>query len=255
MQQSFPANQQESSSPVTACLHPARCQWARAEEDESACGQQTPTEGELALLSAISVPLPMECSPQSAMPRCDAVFEYIITSRKALQYTCDGGTAADSMQLVEFRGRQCGYDLIQWETAIILRAEDMEDSSLTGPACDMKKPSQERFKCGEIPFDENLPHGCLHMREPAVFALAKATHEATEGSVTWWTQLEAVKLFDTGMSAMGSPSAISHIFVVSVWQSFPKKPIQTNDKPNCSGRAVCWGSCHRFQSTSVAYWR
>lgn len=183
---------------------PGRCQWAGAEEDESACGQRSPTK---ALLSAISTPLPMECSPQSALPRCDAMFEYIITSRRASQYMCDGFVAAaDSIQLVEFRGRQCGYDLIQWETAIILGAENMEDRLPKGPSCDMKKPSQERFQCGEIPFDENLPHGCLHMREPAVFTLAKATQQekTTQGLVTWWTHSETVKLFDTGMSAMGS---------------------------------------------------
>ena len=141
------------------------------------------------------------------VPRCEAELNHAITSSEASRYAC--GEASDgltqSLQLVQFQGRQCGYDLIRWERASILGPD-----SDVAQACEIKKQNLS-LQCGETPDGEHLPGRCLPMREPAVFRLEKKFSGAKMGktgsSSTEWLPVYVVKLFDTGMSAMGRYSA------------------------------------------------
>ena len=135
----------------------ARCKWNLSEGEP------------WRLFSEVSPGPPMECSIEAARPRCDSEIRYSITSLQASSFSCRQGVGhmpLEFPQRVEFRGRVCGYDLIQWESVKI----PLEPESV----CEIDRQGSP---CGGIPHGEHLPHGCLHLAEPAVF----------EMRTTWFT--------------------------------------------------------------------
>lgn len=165
-----------------------RCQFHLSDaEDQSAC--DAGYNATSPIFSAISPPLPVECSEQAGKPICEARFNYTITSHKAWSQ-CIGWNDTSEVKLVQVEGKRCGYDLIQWETLHILGLSP-------AATCEIK----ESLGCGELPEGLDLPRGCLRMREPSVFAIERMA-DLNGGSVTQSPEY-IVKLFDTGMSAMG----------------------------------------------------
>lgn len=170
------------------------------------------------LYSEVVPALPMECSDQAPVARCNAKFHYIITSKRAFQYTCADGveTLQSTPEAVQFRAHQCGYDLIQWEAAVILK-EPGPHPSLQIPTCGIKgQDGRASLQCGEVPDGELLPGGCLHMREPAVFKFEVHKDVDVEGKLVldqWetWSQLYVVKFFDNGWSAIHSPKLSPYV--------------------------------------------
>ena len=131
-----------------------RCAWQFSGAFCSSDGVESP---ELFLM--VSHPPPRHCFTRQPLPRCERELNYVIISSKAQKYTCtDGGENSgnvfDSLQFVRFHGRQCGYDLIQWEAASILRQQDVSSSSTQ--SCEIKENSQS-LSCGEVPAGESLP--------------------------------------------------------------------------------------------------
>ena len=148
----------------------------------------------------------MQCSTQPARPRCDAEVTYITTSLVASRYNCqdEADEVVDSLwlpQLVQFQGRPCGYDLIRWEAATILRHPGYSTSQPL--PCKIKSQHHRPLECGEIPPDEQLPHGCFRAREPAVFAIEHQTEKQSNSSEQLWSAVYFVKFLDSGLSAMG----------------------------------------------------
>ncbi|CAK9069097.1 unnamed protein product [Durusdinium trenchii] len=177
------------------------------------------------LYSEVVPALPMECSDQAPVARCNAKFHYIITSKRAFQYTCADGveTLQSTPEAVQFRAHQCGYDLIQWEAAVILK-EPGPHPSLQIPTCGIKgQDGRASLQCGEVPDGELLPGGCLHMREPAVFKFEVHKDVDVEGKLVldqWetWSQLYVVKFFDNGWSAIHShDETVSSNWSTSFW--------------------------------------
>lgn len=165
-----------------------RCKFHLSDaEDETACAAgYTATSP---ILSAISPPLPFECSEQAGKPICETSFKYTTSSQKAWRQCSDWNDTSE-VKLVQVEGRRCGYDLIQWETAQVL-------GSSPAAGCEIK----ESLRCGEIPEGVDLPRGCLRMGEPAVFAIERMAN--LEGRSATQSPEYFVKLFDNGMSAMG----------------------------------------------------
>ena len=162
---------------------PSTCRWSGG-EIQAGCGGSVPHQ----------LNLPLQCIEQPALPACATTILSTVTSRKASRYSCGSGTLSLDDQEVYFRGRRCGYDLIQWEAAVVSQlVSSCTYNFSTG--------------CGEAPPGEpQLPRMCLQRSEPAVFKLVTRAARAT------------VKLFDDGSFSL-EPSrkrSISHILLLHV---------------------------------------
>eukprot|EP00438_Fugacium_kawagutii_P004933 Skav200619 [mRNA] locus=scaffold2029:15122:17637:+ [translate_table: standard] len=134
-----------------------RCEW---HFPQSSCGS---TNFEiLQLFSMVGLPPPTHCSTTQPMPRCEAEMNYTIASSTA----CTKGTqnTTKDLRLVRFQGRQCGYDLIQWESLSILNQDETPAES-----CAIQTEKGDPLSCGQAPSGETLPgpkgdeqtiHGC-----------------------------------------------------------------------------------------------
>ena len=171
----------------------SRCRWKLSGKEGHACGLDHSNDKIHQLFSSVAPAPPLECSIQVALPRCDLQFQYAITSHKASSYACRGEVGnmspapPQAPQALQFRGRLCSYDLIQWEKVSIWKHSG-ENQSLALEACELKGSHDAPLSCGEIPHGEHLPHGCLHLQEPAVFTLQHSDFSYS------------MKLFESGMS-------------------------------------------------------
>ena len=131
---------------------PAKCRWEWTGVD-SMCG--APTE-------RAEFVLPNRCLTEAALPRCSEEIVYPATMDFSSSLGCMDGM---EHPLVQFRGKQCGYDLIQWEAMVV--ASEWQTTRQTSQPCasDMSLP------CGETPASEQLPNACFHAAEPALFEL------------------------------------------------------------------------------------
>ncbi|CAK8989926.1 Neurogenic locus notch homolog protein 1 (Notch 1) [Cleaved into: Notch 1 extracellular truncation (NEXT) [Durusdinium trenchii] len=184
-----------------------RCKWDLSEEEGSTCGRfffHSSKENVMQLFSKVVPPPPMECSRQAARPRCDSQIFYTTTTRKALDYSCSedvGHILPASPQLVEFQGELCGYDLIQWKSMKTLLNPESSTIPRYAGSCAIK-PRHRGSSCGEIPHGEHLPHGCLHLWEPAVFELSPTWRPLHKGSSYSLKSFDrySLKFFDNGMA-------------------------------------------------------
>ena len=178
------------------CGH-QRIQWTSFEDargrrtrswawDNTTCGFPIRDDKDKDLGSIFSQMPPLECSIEAAEPRCDPDIEYRITSQDTAPYTCPDSSGREFQKqnysygknstsessvaqygsVLEYLGRQCGYDLILWEYV-----------NLQSPTCLVKLP----LSCGEIPDGMHLPRSCKNIGMPATFVgLRKATGENAE---------------------------------------------------------------------------
>ncbi|CAE7695748.1 N [Symbiodinium sp. CCMP2456] len=121
---------------------------------------------------------PVGCSTTPARPRCSSDIVYPITVVNDSRHSCSN-CSLDGYALAEFRGRRCGYDLIQWDFFTV--------SPGSSASCDCFL----HLECGQPPTDE-LPRSCSHFSEPAVL-------EFMEDTVTWMYML-----FDNGVASLSS---------------------------------------------------
>ncbi|CAK8989924.1 Uncharacterized protein SCF082_LOCUS2028 [Durusdinium trenchii] len=168
--------------------------WTRVESKPRGRCKWNLSEGEpWRLFSEVSPGPPMECSIEAARPRCDSEIRYSITSLQASSFSCRQGVGhmpLEFPQRVEFRGRVCGYDLIQWESVKI----PLEPESV----CEIDRQGSP---CGGIPHGEHLPHGCLHLAEPAVFEM-RTTWFTVQATSRYRGFRYSVRFFDNGMASM-----------------------------------------------------
>mmetsp|Transcript_20920 Transcript_20920/g.49669 ORF Transcript_20920/g.49669 Transcript_20920/m.49669 type:complete len:233 (+) Transcript_20920:1-699(+) len=123
------------------------------------------------------------CAATPGQPLCSPQIVYTVTSRNASHYACDGCKTPEHA-LTEFRGRRCGYDLIQWESFTI------NPGSPDACTCNLS------LSCSEVPADE-LPRACILAAQPAALSLGYAGKDA-DGFVMFHQTGELVQASTTG---------------------------------------------------------
>ncbi|CAE7497470.1 GALNT12, partial [Symbiodinium sp. CCMP2456] len=133
---------------------PGKCSWSLNSDE---CGEPTASE---------YFDLPITCSAEPGLPRCDSEIEYSVTSHdKDLDHSC-ARNGSQSFSFTKYQGRQCGFDLIQWESVTVPPPGHEAFASPSSAPCSYKLSTD----CG-VTFAKQLPRACAHVSEPALFEL------------------------------------------------------------------------------------
>ena len=144
------------------------------------------------LKSRLTPGLPSSCLQEPAKPRCSDDISYMITANRELQVSFE---SAEGVQMVEFRGRRCGYDLIEWHSWRSVSRRDAPWHSF-------------QLGCGQVSIHQQLPTSCVYVLEPAIF-------EIYMDNVKW-----IHKYFDNGEMTVSDSDGVPQFAGASImWQT------------------------------------